>query len=158
GLMRPAVQAALAAAPDAAFDDASQRRRGLVAAAVAVAASVATAGAVFLTFASHHPHPPGAEAAPTVLVGSCFVAAGLLPLLHPAYVRFGLLLAAVGFSSLLATLHDANHAVPYTIGVLTSNLVFAVFVHALLAFPHGRLATRANRRLAVAAYLNVLAL
>src|SRR5262249_37424478 len=85
-----------------------------------------------------------------------FVGAGLVALRRPPYVRFGLLLAAVGFSALLGALHDANDALSYTIGVLTANLVFAVLVHALLAFPHGRLRSRTNRMLAVTAYVDVL--
>ncbi|HEY6015375.1 MAG TPA: histidine kinase [Gaiellaceae bacterium] len=125
---------------------------------LAVAALAATGGAVYLTSVSRHAPAPAGHAALTVLVCLTFVAAALVALRRPPYLRFGLLLAAVGFSSLLGALHDANDAVPYTIGVLTSNLVFAVLVHALLAFPGGRLGTRTNRLLAVAAYLDVLVL
>src|SRR5262249_46633230 len=81
-----------------------------------------------------------------------------IALRRPPYVRFGLLLVAVGFASLLGALHDANNAYVYTVGVLTANLVFAVIVHALLAFPKGRLGTRGSRALVIAAYVDVLAL
>jgi signal transduction histidine kinase len=127
-------------------------------AGLATAALAATGGAVYLSAASNHaPHPLG-HAALTVVVCLSFVGTGLLALRRPPYLRFGLLLAAVGLSSLLGALHDANGTALYTIGVLTANLVFAVLVHALLAFPSGRLRTRRNRLLALAAYLNVLGL
>ncbi|HSP72361.1 MAG TPA: hypothetical protein VLN26_08330, partial [Gaiellaceae bacterium] len=109
---------------------------------IAVTALAATGGAVYLTAVSRHAPDPRGHALLTVVVCLSFVGAGLVALRRPPYVRFGLLLAAVGFTSLLGALHDANGAVPYTIGVLTSNLVFAVLVHALLAFPGGRLGSR----------------
>ena len=55
--------------------------------------------------------------------------------------RFGLLLAAVGLASLISVLHEANDAAAYTVGVFASNVVFAVLLHALLAYPSGRLGT-----------------
>ncbi len=126
--------------------------------ALAAAALAATAGAVSMTAVSRHaPHPTG-HALLSVVVCVSFVGAGLLALRRPPYVRFGVLLAAVGFSSLLGALHDANGAIPYTIGVLTSNLVFAVLVYALLAFPYGRLGSRTNRLLVLVAFVDVLAL
>ena len=122
-------------------------------AAVAVAA---TGAAVYTTAVSRHaPHQVG-HAVLGVIVCLSFVGAGLVALRQPPYLRFGMLLAAVGLASLLGALHDANNAVPYTIGVLTANLVFAVIAHALLAFPHGRLRSRRSLLLVIAAYVNVL--
>ncbi|HVU77824.1 MAG TPA: GAF domain-containing protein [Gaiellaceae bacterium] len=117
-----------------------------------------TAGGVFVSAVSRHGPHPEAHAAITAFVSLSFAAAAIAAARRPPYVRFGCLLAAVGFASLLGALHDANTPVPYTIGVLTSNLVFAVLVHALLAFPKGRLITRRNRLLAAVAYVNVLVL
>ena len=125
---------------------------------LAVAAVGCTAGAVYLTSVSHHAPQPAGHAAVTTLVCLSFVGAALLALRRQPYVRFGVLLAAVGFASLLGALHDANGAIPYTIGVLTANLVFAVIVHALLAFPHGRLRTWPMRTLVLVAYADVLVL
>jgi signal transduction histidine kinase len=119
-------------------------------------ALAATAAAVYTTAVSRHAPNPAGHAALSVLVCLSFVGAGLIALRRPPYVRFGLLLAAVGFSSLLGALHDANNAVVYTIGVLTANLVFAVLVYALLAFPRGRLGARSNRLLVLAAFAAVL--
>ena len=118
----------------------------------------ATAGAVYLSAASHHAPNPAGHAALSVVVCLTFVGAGALALRRPPYVRFGFLLVAVGLASLLGSLHDANGATLYTVGVIAANLVFAVLVHALLAFPHGRLGSRSNRLLAVAAYADVLLL
>ena len=124
---------------------------GLAAFAVA-----ATAAAVYTTAVSRHaPHQVG-HAVLSVIVCLSFVGAGLVALRQPPYLRFGMLLAAVGLASLLGALHDANNAVPYTIGVLTANLVFAVIAHALLAFPHGRLRSRRSLLLVIAAYVDVL--
>jgi PAS domain S-box-containing protein len=125
---------------------------------LAIAALGCTSGAVYLTAVSNHAPQPAGHAAVTAIVCLSFVGAALLALRRQPYMRFGVLLAAVGFASLLGALHDANGATAYTIGVLTANLVFAVIVHALLAFPHGRLHTWRNRALAFAAYADVLGL
>ncbi|HEY7016917.1 MAG TPA: histidine kinase [Gaiellaceae bacterium] len=126
--------------------------------ALAAAAVAATAGAVAMTAVSRHAPNPTGHALLSVVVCLSFVGAGLLALRRPPYVRFGVLLAAVGFSSLLGAFHDANAAIPYTAGVLTANLVFAVLVYALLAFPYGRLGSRTNRLLVLVAFVNVLLL
>ena len=123
-----------------------------------IAAVAATAGAVYLSAVSHHAPNPVGHAVLSVVVCFSYVGAGLLALARPPYVRFGFLLAAVGFASLLGSLHDANGAILYTIGVLTANLVFAVLVHTLLALPGGRLKSRRSKALVLAAYLNVLVL
>ncbi|HEX6787660.1 MAG TPA: histidine kinase [Gaiellaceae bacterium] len=122
------------------------------------AALAATGAAVYTSAVSRHAPQPASHAVVTVVVCLSFVCAGIFALRQPPYVRFGWLLSAVGFSSLLGALHDANHAVPYTIGVFTANLVFAVLVHAMLAFPHGHLATFRSRLVVITAYVNVLLL
>jgi signal transduction histidine kinase len=131
---------------------------GVITVGIGIAALAAMSGAVYLSAASHHAPNPVGHAVLSVVVCSSFVGAGLLALRRPPYVRFGLLLVAVGFASLLGALHDANNAYLYTIGVLTANLVFAVLVHALLALPGGRLRSRTSRLMVLVAYLNVLVL
>jgi PAS domain S-box-containing protein len=124
--------------------------------ALGAVALAATGAAVYTTAVSRHaPHPVTHEVL-TVVVCFAFVGAGLLALRRRLYGSFGLLLAAVGFASLLGALHDANTRAPYAIGVLTSNLVFAVLVHALLAYPDGHLRSRASRVLVAVAYADVL--
>jgi PAS domain S-box-containing protein len=152
------VTPAVASEPPSSARDGPWRLPGVGGCALAAAALAATAGAVSMTAVSRHAPNPAGHALLTVVVCLSFVGAGLLALRRPPYVRFGLLLAAVGFSSLLGAFHDANDAIPYTVGVLTANLVFAVLVYALLAFPRGRLGSRTNRLLVIVAFANVLLL
>jgi signal transduction histidine kinase len=147
---------AVAREPPGSARDRLVRLRAAGGLALAAAALAATAGAVSMTAFSRHAPNPAGHALLTVLVCLSFVGAGLLAIRRPPYVRFGLLLAAVGFSSLLGAFHDANAAIPYTVGVLTANLVFAVLVHALLAFPTGRLRSPTDRFLVAVSYVNVL--
>ncbi len=137
--------------------DVPSRLTAWLAPALAAAALAGAAGGAYATAVSRHAPDPAGHAALTVVVCLTYVGAGVVALRRPPYLRFGLLLAAVGFSSLFGSLHDANDAVPYTAGVLASNLVFAVLLHALLAFPGGRLRTRWNRALVLAAYVDVVA-
>ena len=144
---------------------AMRRRRdgpGLAARAAApvllVLGVAATGAAVYVISISKIAPHPFAQSLLTAIVCLTFVGTGVLALRLRPYVRFGLLLCAVGFASLISVLHEANRATAYTAGVLASNLVFAVLVHALLAFPSGRLGSRTRRVLVVAAYLDVLAL
>ncbi len=122
---------------------------------LAVAGTVAASYVFSVSRISPH---PAVQSLLTAIVCLTFVGTGVLALRLPPYARFGLLLCAVGFASLISVLHDANSAAVYTAGVLASNLVFAVLVHALLAFPSGRLRTTSRRVLVVAAYLDVLVL
>jgi len=131
---------------------------GAAAAMLLVLAAAATGGAVYVFSVSRiAPHPVW-QAALSVLVCLTFVGAGSLALRLRPYARFGLLLSAVGFASLISVLHEANGAAAYTAGVFASNLVFAVLVHALLAFPSGTLGSRSRSLLVAVAYLDVLAL
>jgi len=124
---------------------------------ILLAAVAATSGAVYLIAVSRIAPSPVAQSLLTALVCLTFVGAGVVALRLPPYGRFGLLLAAVGFASLISVLHEANGAVPYTIGVFASNIVFAVLLHALVAYPSGRLGPT-SRRLLIAAYVNVILL
>jgi PAS domain S-box-containing protein len=132
--------------------------RGARQGVLAISALVAMSGAVTVTVTSNHAHARATQALLTAAVCGVFVGTGLLALRREPYERFGLLLVAVGASSLLGPLHDANSAVLYAVGVLTANLVFAVLAHALLAFPEGRLHPPLARTLVLAAYVDVLLL
>ncbi len=121
-------------------------------------AVAATVGAVYVFSVSRIAPHPVVQALLSAVVCLTFVGAGVLALRTRPYARFGLLLCAVGLASLISVLHEANNGAAYTSGVLASNVVFAVIVHALLAYPSGKLRTRGRRVLVVAAYLDVLAL
>jgi PAS domain S-box-containing protein len=127
-------------------------------AALLVAAALATAAAVYTLSVSRIAPNPVAQGSLTAIVCLAFVGAGVAALRVPPYARFGLILAAVGFTSLIGVLHDANGSVAYAVGLFLSNLVFAVLVHALLAYPSGKLHTTETRLLVAVAYLNVLLL
>ena len=129
-----------------------------VAPGLLILAASATGGAVYVIAVSHIAPHPVAQSILTALVCFTFVGTGVAAIRQQPYARFGMLLAAVGFVSLISVLHEANGAGLYTVGVLASNVVFAVLVHALLAFPSGRLRSRGARLLTVAAYANVLVL
>jgi signal transduction histidine kinase len=126
--------------------------------ALLLLAAAATGGAVYVIAVSRIAPNPVAQSLLTTIVCLTFVGAGVAAMRLRPYARFGLLLTAVGFASLVAVLHDANGAAAYTVGVFASNLVFAVLVHALLAYPSGRLRTTAERVIVAAAYLNVVVL
>ena len=70
----------------------------------------------------------------------------------------GLLMAAAGFAWFGSGLSASDSDVLYTIGELLDGLFPAVLGHLLLAFPTGRLNTRAERTVVVAAYFAVTVL
>jgi PAS domain S-box-containing protein len=124
--------------------------------ALLLLAGAATGGAIYVIVDSRIAPSPVAQSLLTALVCLTFVGTGVAAMRLQPHLRFGLLLAAVGFASLISVLHEANLAAPYTVGVFASNIVFAVLVHALLAYPSGRLGTTGRRVLVAAAYLNVI--
>ena len=130
-------------------------RLGKALTALPLLAVAATGGAVYVIAVSRIAPSPVAQSLLSALVCLTFVGAGMAGLRLRPYAGFGLLLAAVGFASLISVLHEANGAAAYTVGVFASNLVFAVLLHALLAYPSGRLGP-VSRVLVVAAYLNVI--
>src|SRR6476620_2281123 len=147
-----------AAAPERSRDGPRAGLNAVLPVSLTVAALAATAAAVYTTATSRHAPNPAGHAVLMVVVCLTYVTAGVVALRRPPYARFGLLLSAVGLSALVGALHDANAALPYTVGVLSAHLVFPLLVHALLSFPKGRLFSRADRAIVIAAYANVLLL
>jgi PAS domain S-box-containing protein len=123
-----------------------------------IVAASATGGAVYVIAVSKIAPHPVAQSILTALVCFTFVGTAVAAIRLRPYARFGTLLAAVGFASLISVLHEANGAWLYTFGVVASNVVFAVLVHALLAFPSGRLRAPLPRALVAAAYVDMLLL
>jgi signal transduction histidine kinase len=118
-------------------------------------AAAATGGALYVIAVSRIAPSPVAQSLLAALVCLTFVGTGVVALRLRPYASFGLLLIAFGFASLISVLHEANAAAAYTVGVFGSNLVFAVLLHALVAYPSGQLGP-ISRRLIVAAYVNVI--
>ena len=91
------------------------------------------------------------------VVGLSFVFAGILGAARRPDNGTGRILALVGFTFFAAALGEANAPLPYTIGAALNVLFIAAFVHLLVAYPTGTLATRFERRLVVSAYVLTIA-
>jgi signal transduction histidine kinase len=101
---------------------------------------------------------PGLTAALGLVVGWSFVGTGLLAWWRRPGNGTGPLMAAAGLAWFAAGLADADDDLLHTIGIAADALFPAFVGHLLLAFPTGRLETRAERLVAAAAYLTVTVL
>jgi signal transduction histidine kinase len=97
--------------------------------------------------------PPGAWAAGSLVVGWSFIGVGLFAWGRRPDNRVGVLMAATGFVWLVAASGFSDLPLVFTLGNMFGTLFFAVAIHLLLAFPSGRLQTRAERRIVAAAYV-----
>ena len=89
----------------------------------------------------------------TLVVGWSFVGVGLFAWARRPDNRVGMLMAGTGFAWLLASFSFSDVPLIFTVGQVFGSLFFAVVMHLLLAFPSGRLRSRLERRLVLAAYL-----
>jgi len=89
-------------------------------------------------------------------VGTAYVGSGLLAWYRRPGNRVGPLLVAAGVVMYLAGFELTGTPVLSAIGLVFSLAPIAVILHLLLAFPTGRLTTRAARALAVAGYVVVV--
>jgi signal transduction histidine kinase len=97
---------------------------------------------------------PAADVALNVAVGLAWVGAGLVAWARRPELRIGQLMCAVGFAWWAQDPWWLS-TVPLTIGLLLANLALPVVLHAVMAFPDGRLDGR-RRTLVIAAYALVL--
>ncbi len=127
-------------------------RRALLALAVAAAA----AGGIFLalTLGSDHVDNRGATAALGLLVGWSFTGTGLLAWWRRPGNRTGALMTAAGFAWFASGLGSADDDVLYTAGITLDALFPVIAGHLVLAFPTGRLETRAERIIIAAGYVS----
>ena len=91
-----------------------------------------------------------------LIIGGSFIATGLVALARRPENRFGLLLYAVGVAWFVGTLTTSGNAYVYSIGALFSTTYYAVLVHAILAYPRGRLESRPAKVIVLAAYADTL--
>ncbi|MDP8911294.1 MAG: histidine kinase, partial [Actinomycetota bacterium] len=115
-------------------------------------------GAVGLTLVltSDHERRPVTASVLGLLVGWSFVGSGLVAWSRRPDNRTGQLMVAVGFAWFLRALSEANASLPFTLGEMLGSVFLAFFVHLLVAYPRGRLGTRAERLLVAAAYVVAL--
>ncbi|HET6771676.1 MAG TPA: histidine kinase [Acidimicrobiales bacterium] len=137
--------------------------RLIVVAAVSAIAIAATAGTILLELASDHGGPdPGVQASLHAWLILPYVFCGLFAWYRKPESRFGLLMIAAGFVTLLSSVSAANSNLLFTIGTAFDLVAFAVFMHAFLAFPTGALRSHGERVLVGATYavasLNVVGL
>jgi signal transduction histidine kinase len=88
-------------------------------------------------------------------IGWSFVGSGVVAWSRRPGNRTGPLLVLVGFLWLVGRLEFAADPTLETVGAWVRPLHIAVFAHLVLAFPTGRIESRAARLLAVAAYVNI---
>ena len=116
-------------------------------------ALVVAAGASALSLTSDHEGNPFAQIALSVPVGLAFIASGLIACSRRPENRTGLLMLLTGFAWFLGALSESDNSIVYTAGIVLGYLVFGFFAHLVLAFPSGRLETRARRIVAACAYV-----
>jgi signal transduction histidine kinase len=90
------------------------------------------------------------------LVGWAFIGAGLIAWWRRPENRFGALMTLLGFVWFAGALATSDAPGLFMIGVIVSPLSFALLVHALLAFPSGRVEGKWSRRLLALGYIDVL--
>jgi peptidoglycan/LPS O-acetylase OafA/YrhL len=99
---------------------------------------------------------PWATATLTLAIGWCFLASGLAVWAREKENPLGVLMAALGLVWLTgAAAGEFGSASASWLGFVAVNGAVAMFVHALVAFPSGRLASRRERVLVGAAYADL---
>jgi signal transduction histidine kinase len=126
---------------------------------MAVAGLVAAACSFALAVSSDHvPEPAELQALLMGWITLPYVLGGLIAWRRRPDSRFGPLMVAAGFVAFAGTLAWANTALPFTIGQAFDLLPAVLFLHVFLAFPSGRLESRAERALVGAGYFTAVGL
>ena len=111
----------------------------LVVVAIAVIAIAATAGTILVSSPAITPARIRACRPPARLAHPPYGLCGLFAWYRQPESRFGPLMIAAGFVTLLSSLSAANSDLVFTIGTAFDLVPFAVFMHVFLAFPTGAL-------------------
>ena len=111
-----------------------------------------------LVLGSDHIDDRGLTAGLGLLVGWSFVGTGLFAWWRRPGNRTGMLMTAAGFAWFATGVSAANDEIVHTIGLAVDGLFPAVVGHLLMAFPTGRLETRAQRAVIGGVYLTVTVL
>jgi hypothetical protein len=111
-----------------------------------------------LVFASPRADDPALGAALVSAVGVAFVGAGLIARSRRPENRTGTLLILVGFTWFLGALSQSDEPALFSLGVALGSVTFGFFGWLIIAFPSGRLETRAARAFVLAAFFTVTVL
>jgi hypothetical protein len=87
------------------------------------------------------------------IIGGAFIGTGLLAWQRRPDNRFGALMVALGYAYCLSGLIVSTESWSFIFGLHLIPLPYAILLHILVAFPTGRLQSRAERALVWAAYL-----
>ncbi len=117
---------------------------------LAVAGALVCAGAVALASTGASGDAAFGRGLLEALIVGVPIAVGLYALRSPVNASFGIALLAIGFAWSLTALTETSLSVPYTIGRLSTWLIFPCVVYLLLAFPDGRIDKGLDRGLLVA--------
>src|SRR4051794_40237374 len=116
---------------------------------LALAGGLLCLGAVAMVAASAPRNAAFGRALLELLIVAVPVAAGLYALRVGTSARFGIALIGIGFAWSLTSLAESSASIPYTIGWLSTWLIFPSVVYLLLAFPSGHVAPGLDRALFV---------
>ena len=133
-------------------DRMSERRRAATAATTFLAASggLLCLGAVAMVATSAPSNAAFGRGLLELLIVGMPIVTGLYALRSGANARFAFALIWVGFAWSLTALAESSASIPYTIGRLSTWLIFPCVVYLLLAFPVGRISPGLDRALLVA--------
>jgi signal transduction histidine kinase len=131
--------------------------RVLIAGIAAAAVALAVVGTVVLAGGAARQEGT-ALAALTLVAALSFVGCGLVAWRRRPEGRTGPLMLVAGFFLFVTSLAWSNDALPFTIGNALGGVPTAVLAHLVLAFPEGRLHSRAERVLVAAIYIDGLVL
>ena len=124
--------------------------------AALVAGAVAAAVFNVVTFyVNGRPGPPGPAIyliTPTLVLLAYLIVGQIAWQRHPGE-RIGFLFTLVGYAWFLPSLTQLHYALPFTIGNLTAPLYQACLAHLALAWPYGRLRSRADRVVVAVNYI-----
>ena len=140
-----------------------KRPSPIAVAGIAAIAIAGTAGTILLQLASDHAGPdPALQISLLAWLILPYVLCGLFAWYRKPESRFGRLMIAAGFATLVSSLSSGNSNLAFTLGMAFDLAPFAFFMHVFLAFPTGTLRNRGERLLVGATYavasLNIVGL
>jgi signal transduction histidine kinase len=143
GWYRPRKRATLRVVPG------STTARDALVSALALAVSVGTA--ILVAGGDGEPRPTWASASLAVLVGLAYIGSGLVAWRQRPENRLGSVMVFIGFAWFATFLSDANQSLVFTLGTAAEDLYLLGFVYLVLSFPSGRLRSKLDLGLVVAA-------